>query len=297
MAQVPNDDQKNAESKQDSFSLEDLANDSKAQNKKHEKQAQQAREKYAFLPLSQDHIQNVKQLHDKVLPAAYDDSFYQCLLNKQIFSLLLFEKKYVKNKNKNKNKGKDKNKKILQYGDLVGVSTFRVQRRLESKKTVKVGRISTLGVKSNHRRRGLGKILVMQTIKQLNDKGCNMIDLTVLSDNKNAIKLYQLFGFQITETLKEHYTIKNKKYDGLLMVKYCNIDKNGNTKDDEIQSKSSSVHISNNRDGDDDIAAPSISRTASVSINENNSKVNAQELTPPLKPITPPVSKDDPQNG
>lgn len=61
------------------------------------------------------------------------------------------------------------------------------------------GRIYMLGVDPDFRNRGLGKELLRAGLLHLKNKGREIIDITVDSKNKAAVKLYESEGFQLYE--------------------------------------------------------------------------------------------------
>lgn len=80
--------------------------------------------------------------------------------------------------------------------------------------------IMGMGVHRDYRRQGVGGNLIeaIFTWAKINAE-IDKIDLWVLSQNLNAIKLYFKSGFkQITE-VKDMYRIDNKSYDAILMTK------------------------------------------------------------------------------
>jgi len=60
-----------------------------------------------------------------------------------------------------------------------------------------VGLIDDVYVLPEFRGRGIGKRLVVESLKKMKDKGVNTVRLTVLTENKTAIKLYEQLGFRI----------------------------------------------------------------------------------------------------
>jgi mycothiol synthase len=59
------------------------------------------------------------------------------------------------------------------------------------------GRIYMLGVDSRYRGRGLGGKLLMLGLGHLKNRGCQLIDITVDTENAAAITLYQSLGFRL----------------------------------------------------------------------------------------------------
>lgn len=65
--------------------------------------------------------------------------------------------------------------------------------------------------------KGIGSKLLQYAIEFAMTKGIENINLTVKSDNENAIKLYQKFGFKKVGTLYRYLKINNEYYDCDLM--------------------------------------------------------------------------------
>jgi ribosomal-protein-alanine N-acetyltransferase len=57
-----------------------------------------------------------------------------------------------------------------------------------------------------HRRRGLGRALMLEAMRALkNDYGCDEIYLEVRVSNYPAINLYKSLGLKIVDTIKHYY--------------------------------------------------------------------------------------------
>jgi mycothiol synthase len=63
--------------------------------------------------------------------------------------------------------------------------------------SVAKGRIHMLGVDPDHRRKGIGRELVMAGLTRLKDRGLRIAELTVDSENKAARALYESLGFEV----------------------------------------------------------------------------------------------------
>ena len=61
------------------------------------------------------------------------------------------------------------------------------------------GRIYMLGVRPERRNRGLGRKLLLAGLWHLKDKGREIVEITVDSQNTAAVELYSSLGFQIVE--------------------------------------------------------------------------------------------------
>jgi len=63
--------------------------------------------------------------------------------------------------------------------------------------SVRKGRIHMLGVDPSHRRKGIGRQLMMVGLARLRNRGLRVAELTVDSENKAACALYQALGFEV----------------------------------------------------------------------------------------------------
>jgi mycothiol synthase len=61
------------------------------------------------------------------------------------------------------------------------------------------GRIYMLGVRPGHRGRGLGRELLLAGLRQLRDKGSEVVEITVDSQNTVAVELYLSLGFRLAD--------------------------------------------------------------------------------------------------
>ena len=61
------------------------------------------------------------------------------------------------------------------------------------------GWINYLAVDPNHRRRGLGRILMENAEQLLRDEGCPKINLQIRSGNEQVIAFYRSLGYQVDE--------------------------------------------------------------------------------------------------
>ncbi len=63
--------------------------------------------------------------------------------------------------------------------------------------SVRKGRIHMLGVDPDHRRKGIGRELVVAGLTRLKNRGLRIAELTVDSENKAACALYESLGFEV----------------------------------------------------------------------------------------------------
>ncbi len=80
-----------------------------------------------------------------------------------------------------------------------------------------------ISIKKEYRRIGLGKYLMAEIIKlakkELKPKS-KIIRLSVLAENKPAIKLYKKFGFQKVSLIPDQIKYKGKLHDEIIMLLY-----------------------------------------------------------------------------
>ncbi|MFX1254349.1 MAG: GNAT family N-acetyltransferase, partial [Promethearchaeota archaeon] len=71
------------------------------------------------------------------------------------------------------------------------------------------GTINSLGVLSSYRHLGIGGALLAFGIQSLYEKGCKMIELSVMANNERALALYKKFVFyELKLRTQRIYTIK-----------------------------------------------------------------------------------------
>ena len=76
--------------------------------------------------------------------------------------------------------------------------------------------ISTIAVHPDHRRRGIGGLLLRGAIQMAIPLGANMITLEVRQSNIGAINLYAKQGFQVVGRRREYY--RDNHEDAILMT-------------------------------------------------------------------------------
>ena len=84
-----------------------------------------------------------------------------------------------------------------------------------------IAEICAVYVDHEHRGKGIGKKLVQHALDYISEnKKISKIKLVVNPDQKEAVKLYGHFGFNLVGTLKDEICVNNIFYDGLVMEKY-----------------------------------------------------------------------------
>ena len=103
------------------------------------------------------------------------------------------EKPYLYRDFKNKNNiffvAEDKNQ-------IIGFTGGHIKTNLKFFKIKQVGFIREVYVKPSYRHHGLGQKLMREIIKWFKSKNIKVAQLTVLTNNKPAMKFYQSMGFE-----------------------------------------------------------------------------------------------------
>ncbi|RCW49073.1 GNAT family N-acetyltransferase [Paenibacillus prosopidis] len=101
-------------------------------------------------------------------------------------------------------------------GSLVGIVTFI---RENSLKTAHKGNVYGMYVAPEMRGKGLGKSLMSELIRKTRDcEGLEQINLTVVSKNDSAKKLYKSVGFEVYGTERNALKFNGQYFDEDLMV-------------------------------------------------------------------------------
>ena len=75
-----------------------------------------------------------------------------------------------------------------------------------------------LMVAASHRRRGIGRALLEQSVAWALDAGIHKLELHVFPWNEPALKLYEQFGFEREGLRKDHYRRGSEYVDAILMA-------------------------------------------------------------------------------
>lgn len=97
-----------------------------------------------------------------------------------------------------------------QYGSLIFMAEAegKIIGKVNLEKIEKTGGIYGLGVIPEHRRKGYGREILLQSINILIEKGSENIMLQVATKNKSALNIYKSCGFEETATM-DYYEIVN----------------------------------------------------------------------------------------
>lgn len=77
--------------------------------------------------------------------------------------------------------------------------------------------ILTLGVASEHRRRGIALKLIEELCEHLSERGVGVLFLEVAAHDQAARRLYETCGFQIVGRRPAYYQIRDSREDALIM--------------------------------------------------------------------------------
>ena len=101
-------------------------------------------------------------------------------------------------------------------GSVVGIVTFMRENGL---KTIHKGNVFGMYVAPEARGKGLGKSLMIELIKKAKScDGLEQINLTVVSENNSAKKLYKSLGFEVYGIEKKALKFNGQYFDEDLMV-------------------------------------------------------------------------------
>jgi len=75
-----------------------------------------------------------------------------------------------------------------------------------------------LMVAVDHRRRGIGKVLLEEAVRWAREAGVRKLELHVFPWNGPALRLYESFGFEREGLRREHYARDGEYVDAILMA-------------------------------------------------------------------------------
>lgn len=129
---------------------------------------------------------SIMEINLKTLPEHYSDYFYENLLAEipEAFIVALEGSTYTG---------------YIMCKTEYGFSSFR---RLGF---VKKGHLVSVAVLPRYRKRGIGRILVEESLKGIQSKQCVEMYLEVRCSNNGAVRLYEQLGFVIKQQLNSYY--------------------------------------------------------------------------------------------
>ena len=83
------------------------------------------------------------------------------------------------------------------------------------------GRLTSLFVHPEHRRRGIARMLVERLLAEATEEGLQAVRLEVVANNQVAIALYETLGFVPYGREPAAYRMDEREWDLLLMTRAC----------------------------------------------------------------------------
>ncbi len=128
----------------------------------------------------------VMEINLKTLPEHYSDYFYESLLAELPEAFIVGE---------------------IQ-GKLVGYIMCKTEYGFSNFKKlgfVKKGHVVSVAVLDEHRKKGIGRVLVEEAVNGVKSKKCDELYLEVRCSNNDAVRLYEKMGFTNKQRLKTYY--------------------------------------------------------------------------------------------
>jgi ribosomal-protein-alanine N-acetyltransferase len=129
---------------------------------------------------------SVMEINLKTLPEHYSDYFYESLLAEipEAFIIAEIGGKHVG---------------YIMCKTEFGFSNFKKLG------FVKKGHVVSIAVLDEYRKKGIGRILVEESVKGVKLQKCDEFYLEVRCSNNEAVRLYEKFGFVIRQQLNTYY--------------------------------------------------------------------------------------------
>jgi len=147
-----------------------------------------ANEEYVIRCARVDDLQKVMRINQTTLPENYPYPFFLEILKKYPKSFIVAEKD----------------------GEVVGYMMNRIERGLPGffsspmHRVVK-GHVVSIAVLPEHRRRGIGRKLMMAGMRAMKEYGAEEIVLEVRITNEPALAMYKSLGFTVVRELRGYY--------------------------------------------------------------------------------------------
>jgi len=128
----------------------------------------------------------VMEINLKTLPEHYSDYFYESLLAEVPEAFIVAEI----------------------GGKHVGYIMCKTEYGFSNFKKlgfVKKGHVVSIAVLDDYRKKGIGNVLVEESVKGIKLKNCDEFHLEVRCSNNDAVRLYEKLGFVIRQQLNAYY--------------------------------------------------------------------------------------------
>ena len=147
-----------------------------------------------------DDLDGVIEVNERELPEDYPYFFYKSILDNFPESFLVVQNK---------------------VGKIIGYIMWRVEKTPSSDnlRYINKGHLVSIAVSNDYRKRGLAKALLSNSMQAIKKYKIKEYVLEVRVSNYSAIKLYEHFNFQITNTKKNYYRDGENAYYMTLKTK------------------------------------------------------------------------------
>ena len=154
-------------------------------------------EGYVIRRAKEEDINGVIYINSVTLPEHYTTPFYTSILSTNPETFLVVEYK----------------------GRIIGYHMGRIEYGLTFRgmpRFVKKGHVISIAVLEEHRRKGVGTMLIKTALEEFAKKGCEVSFLEVRVSNEPAINLYKKLGYEIVDRIRGYY---NDGEDAYVMEK------------------------------------------------------------------------------
>ena len=141
---------------------------------------------YALRKFTINDLASVTQINAACLPENYTDIFFVDLYRRNPETFVVAE----------------------EDGKIVGYIMCRIEVGLSNfvlSGVVKKGHVVSVAVLPEHRRKGVGKALVIKALEGMRGYGAKQCYLEVRVTNQEAISLYKKLDFEVTRTIHGYY--------------------------------------------------------------------------------------------
>ena len=147
-----------------------------------------------------DDLDGVIKVNEEELPEDYPYFFYKSILDNYPESFLIAQNS---------------------FGKIIGYIMWRVEKTpsLDSLRYVNTGHLVSIAVSQGYRKKGVAKSLLTNSMQAIKKYKIHEYVLEVRVSNYNAIKLYEQYNFQISNTKKNYYRDGENAYYMTLKVK------------------------------------------------------------------------------
>ena len=147
-----------------------------------------------------DDLDGVIKVNEEELPEDYPYFFYKSILDNYPESFLIAQNS---------------------FGKIIGYIMWRVEKTpsLDSLRYVNTGHLVSIAVSQGYRKKGVAKSLLTNSMQAIKKYKIHEYVLEVRVSNYNAIKLYEQYNFQISNTKKNYYRDGENAYYMTLKAK------------------------------------------------------------------------------